>query len=230
MRPVRSLLVPLMLLAVCAALTSCKRTVKGEESRWSSKNQTMKELAVLYPSFKAPLEARQAQAKTLYDAAQGVADEKERIGKLAEANDALGAGFVSELESIDGRIKRIRAKLVDISGAAKEAADQRRVEQTKQNVERALTEVAGRLKQGAPDASAADVVLRKVAGDLSAVEQQVAAAVPAKPAAEAKPGTTAPAAAPPVAAETWTCEYCNHVNEAGATKCSNCGAPRPAKK
>jgi hypothetical protein len=221
----------LALVLAALAATGCKRTVKGEEARWASVNRTADEISALYPGFKPAVEERRTAARALHDAAQKLADDEQRIGKLSEASNVLGRGFLRDLGGVDDRVRKIRAQLVEVSGAAADPAAERRLAQAKENVTRVLGEVDARLRRGAADGKSADALATKIAADLKSAEDQLAMVAPAKPeaaAATAKDGKPAAGAAP--AAETWTCEFCNHANATSLTKCDNCGAARPAPK
>ena len=206
----------------------CKKSVKGEESRWTSANNKVNELAVLYPGFKAALDARRAQAKTVYDAAQGISEEKEQIKKLSEANNLLSGGFVDELSKLDEQLKGFRGQLIEATGAKVEGADMRKNQAAIDEAKRTLDGIDTLIKKGARDAATADIVMGQVAKELTVVKNHIALAMPAP--TEATPAANAAdpgaAAAAPVKAEpvSWTCEYCQHSNEPGAETCSQCGA------
>jgi hypothetical protein len=224
----RSAPVALLLLGLFAA--GCKQTVEGQQARWASLNRSVDELGVLYPGFLDALAEQSARAAKLHETAQGIADEKERIRQLSSAGDALGGGFVAELLAVDAKLKALRTKLVDVSGAATDPAEQRRVDQAIVETRRTLADVEGRLKGGARTASDAGVLLTKITADLRSAEALLARAAPAKDKVAVDAGAAASAAAPvaPAPAASWKCEFCDSANAATADKCSNCGAARPA--
>lgn len=213
----------LMLVAVVAlvAAAGCKKSVKGEESRWSSVNKQADEMAALYPGFKAAIEERRTAAKKAYDAAQSIDDEKQKISKLSEANRLLGGGFVEQLSRVDDSIKALRASLVDAAGAKLEPEEKARAEAAVAETKKSLQAIEERLRRGAPTATAADAVMKQIDKDLGAATAMLAKATPAA----AAPPPAEPAAAEPT---TWTCEYCDNQNEPEATACHNCGAARPS--
>ena len=218
------------------AFTACKKSVEGESKRWDSGIRTVDELGVLYPSFKAALEVQRQKAIVAMDAAKSVADEKERISKMASANNLLMGGFAGQLRDVDATIKQIRQKLVEVTGKSTDESDRLSAKQAADGAERVLADVAATLRRGAQDPASADVLLKKVTADLRAAQDnidKVARATTDKQTAKqpqtgAQAGSGQPGTATePAAAASWTCEYCSTANSGDATVCSNCGAAHP---
>ncbi len=228
-------------LALCfiavLAIAGCKKTVKGESKRWTSNNQTVDELGVLYPNFKKPLEEQRAKAKAAMDAAEKVEEKKKRISQMSSANNLLMAGFVGQLSDVDATKKKIDERIVEVSGKAADQADRMSAQQAAENAKRVLAQVDATLKKGAPDVTSANIILKKVTADLRAAEENLdkaASMAQDKQTAKTDKATAEKAAADKAAqekkaAETWTCEFCGTVNKtADGNKCGNCGADRPA--
>lgn len=206
----------------------CKKSVKGEESRWASANKRATEAAALYPGFKDAIEERRAVAVAAYDAAQAIEDEKQKIDKLSSTNRLLTTGFVSRLAGVGDEIQDLRSMMVEAAGAAAEGAAKAKVTEAIKQTKAIVAQVESLLQKGAPTAVAAEAVMNRVTKDLTAAKAHLASATPAP--AKAKPDTTT-ATAPAADTEParWTCEYCDHSNEHDATKCANCGAAKSAK-
>jgi hypothetical protein len=227
-----------------ALVASCKKTVEGESASWQRNTQHVQELSALYPGFAGALKTQLQQAESAMQAAQSISDKEASAKKMAEANSLVSGGFISTLGQLDSSSRRLREKMVTASTAAEHAGDQLGAKAATEDAQRVLRNLDDALKAGAPDPASATAVLRKLDGDLasasanlervvqSAKQRQAAAAAPAAAGAAAAPGA-AGAAAPgapvkgPVAAKTWKCKYCGQVNDDGAKKCPNCGAPHP---
>lgn len=215
-------------------VAACKKSVEGESKRWTSANRTVDELSVLYPGFKTALEEQRQKAKAAMDAAEAVSDEKQRISAMSAANSMLTSGFVGELRDADQSIKKIRDKVIEVSGKAADESDRLTAKQAADQATQVVTQVEGVLKRGATDAASAGILLKKVTTDLRAAQDTLDRVAKiaqdkqqAKEAAQqpAAGGTgQAPAEQP---AATWTCDHCDHNNPAEATTCQNCGAPHP---
>ncbi|HEY8379658.1 MAG TPA: hypothetical protein VIK91_24365 [Nannocystis sp.] len=218
----------LWLTALMLVVGACSKTVEGESKKWTANTAKIAELSAMYPGFKDVLEARKAAAQKVFDAAEGLAEEQ-KIEKMAEANRMLMAGFVDDLEDLEGEIKELRQKRAEAASkadsaelGAKVAADE--VQQTLERVEAAL-------KSGATDEAGANAVLKKIVADLKTAEEVVdkvlkadqekkdAAAAEKKAADEAKAAEEAKTAP-------WKCEYCGSSNPHDETNCKSCGAPR----
>jgi hypothetical protein len=229
----------LVVVALSAGLlgAACKKTVEGENKAWDRNVQQIASLSATYPSFANALKEQQKRAEDAMTAARSVSDKEAAAKKMAEANDMIGSGFVSMLSGLDGRTRTLRNKLVTAATGAEQGADQMGAKVVSDDAQRILGNIDAALKTGAPDATQAEAILRKLDADLTSASSNVdrvieaankrkaeAAKVAAAPAA----GTTGAAAAVAPAKVQWKCTYCNHMNDDARSKCENCGAPRPA--
>lgn len=217
-----------LLLGALLLTAACKKTVENQTARWTAANKTADELGAVYPGFKGALEEQRARAKAVYDSATSITDEKAKIEKLATACDTLQSGFVTDLDNVDSKLKALRAKLVDAAGAGQTPEDKSRLDSAITETRRTIMEIDGRLKTGAKSASDAAAIVARILSDVNAADALLTKAIPAKITVDAGKAGSAP---PPANdQQAWVCEYCNHSNDPKAEKCSNCGAPRPAKK
>ena len=233
----------LLVVVLAAGMLSaaCKRTVEGEDQAWTANVKRVQELAAQYPGFAGALHEQQKRAEDAMTAARAVSDKEQAAKQMGAANGMLNEGFVYTLGQLDPRSRALRQKLVDATTASEHGSDQAGAKIATDDAQRILRNVDDTLKTGAPDAAGATAVLRKVDGDLSSassnLDRVIASAKArkqeaAKAAAATKTGASGASGAPgapgaPVAAATWKCTYCGHVNDATAKKCTECGAPRP---
>jgi hypothetical protein len=230
----------LVVVALGCALVSvgCKKTVEGENKAWERNLQRVGELSVLYPGFANALAEQKKKAEEAMTAAKAAGGD-EAPKKMAEANALLDGGFVGMLGNIDARTKSLREKAITASTEADHGGDQAGARAAADDAQRILRNTDDALKAGAADAATAQVVLRKIDGDLSSATANVdrvidsakrrkAEAAKATAPAAAAPGATA--AAVPAAPIKWKCTYCNALNDDAKNKCTNCGAPRMAAK
>ena len=228
-----------MLLALCATFLllvgGCKKTVEGQEKAWTANVSQVQALSAQYPGFKPALEARLGAAQGIYDSASELTGDAQ-IDKLSEANRTLTAGFVSDLRSLDKKMKDLREKRVEAAARAGDESSRLGAELAAEDAQKALDRAESLLKDGAKDEASATAVLRKIHGDLdtalSAVDKvlaadaakksEQAAAEEAKTAAEAKAAADAEAKVAP-----WKCEFCDSQNPQDQTSCPSCGAARP---
>ncbi|HUH04910.1 MAG TPA: Ran-binding zinc finger domain-containing protein [Kofleriaceae bacterium] len=219
----------LAVLAMATATSACKKTVKGETSRWDASNRKVDDLAVLYPSFKSALEDQRSRAKTVFDAAQAIEGDEAKAKKMSEANTLLSGGFIAQLGAADATIKSIRSKLVEAGAVAVDTPLRARAEAVSEEAKRTLADVDKRLRAGARDAGGARAVLEQVTNDLQHAERLLTELMP-KPTPAAGTAGATPEPVGDTAPTSWTCEFCDHQNEAEASTCANCGAAKPAPK
>ena len=214
----------------------CKKSVEGESKTWDRANQTVEELKVLYPGFKAALVEQQTAAKTAMEAAKAVDGEKDKIKQMAAANSLLTGGFVGQLSQVDAAKKKIRSTVVELAGKAADERDKASMEKATQQADQILAEVETTLKRGAKNTTEASVILKKVTADLESAEatlnmvaktagdKEAAKAAAAKAEADKIAADEAAAAKAKEPPPPWKCEYCSTDNPAERTACKNCGA------
>jgi hypothetical protein len=219
-----------------AGLPACKKTVEGENKRWTSTTRRVQELQALYPGFAAPLKDQLKKAEAVMEAAKGISDEQEKIKKMAEANALALEGFAGKLGDVERLQKQIREKVTTATTSVTDRNDRLAAKQAADDAQRALTSSDETLRRGATDSVGANAIVRRVESDLSTAERNLdrvisAAKARQKAAAaktpEAKGGKAGAAPGAPTAPAPWKCAYCSHSNDPKAAKCTNCGAPRP---
>lgn len=218
------------MIATAMILGACSKTVEGESNKWTANSARLTELAAQYPGFKPAIEARKQATLAIHDAASGLSGDPQ-IEKLAEANTALMAGFVHELDAIDDKVKKLREARVE--AASKADATQLGAKVAAEDAQKAIDRVDALLKTGAADDVSAAAVLKKAASDLdtaqSALDKVLAvdkakkddAAQAQKASADSK---AAAAAADDARTAPWKCEYCGNSNAHDKTSCESCGA------
>jgi colicin import membrane protein len=231
-----------IVIACVAALlffvSGCKQSVEGETRAWESNVAQVKELAAQYPGMKPALDARLAAAQKIHDAAEGLGEE-EKIAKLSEANTAIRKDFVSDLASLDAKMKKLRESRAEATAKAGDESSRAGAKVAADDAKGALDRADATLAKGASDEASAAAILKKIASDLdsaqSAIDKVVSADkqkksdadadAKAKTDADAKAKADADAKVAP-----WKCEYCGHENPHDAGKCEQCGAPKGETK
>jgi hypothetical protein len=226
------------LVILLAMFVGCPSSPQEEQSKFERLRTDVKGLVALYPGFKAPLEARVAEASKAFDAGKAASDEKSQINMISEASRQLMGGYVSDLRNLDGKIKDVRAKIVEVSGLGTDDPSKASVKAASDDAQKALTDVEARVKTGAKDDAEAKAVLGKVMGDLASamsnldkVKASITEKTKAVDAAKTKAADDAKAqdAAAQKAKEPWKCSRCDSKNPVTETKCPSCGAARDQK-
>lgn len=233
--------IALYAVALLIVAAGCKKTEKGEDTRWKTGTSTVEELKVLYPGFKAPLQEQHDKAKAAMEVAKKESGKDARIKKMSSANNLLTAGFVGQLKTVDEKKKAIEAKMIEVTGKAKDKADRATAQQASDSAKKIIGQVDATLKKGAPSVTAANIIVKKAIADLQQADKLLgtAAGIAQQKQAGKNPGAgklinkTVGAKTPPPpdpAKEKWTCDHCGHQHAGTEKSCTNCGAARPIKK
>jgi hypothetical protein len=101
-------------LLIAAVITSfafcifagCKPSAKGEMDKWEVNKKDLLESATNWPSFKAILDKKMADAQKLWDEALKLTDEAAKSQKMKEANDFLN-DLLNQFTQIKYKVKGI---------------------------------------------------------------------------------------------------------------------------
>lgn len=212
----------------------CSKSVEGEEKAWKANVAKVEELKAQYPGFGAAFDARLESAKKVYEEASSLSDDA-KIEKLSAANGKLRGGFVSDLDGLDAKIKKVREKRVEAAAQAGDAQSAAAAKLAAGDADKTLTRIEKTLQTGAKDEAGANAVLKKVLADLKTAESTIdkvlevdkskkdakQAAADEDKAADAKAKADAEAKV-----ADWKCEFCGTMNKHTHGKCESCGAPR----
>lgn len=226
------------LAVVMLLLGGCKKSVEGEQQAWRTNVEQVKGLSATYPGFAPPLEARLTKATELHDAADSL-DGDAKIDKLSEANSALMAGWVRDLQGLDEAMKTLRTKRVEAAAQAGDESSRLGAKVAAEDAQKALDRAQKALETGAKDEAGATAVVKSVKSDIDTAAKAVdavlkadkskkdekAATQDAKDAKDAKAKAEADAKVAP-----WKCEYCGAENPHDEASCKSCGAPKAAAK
>lgn len=219
-------------------LGGCKKSVEGEQQAWKTNVEQVKGLMATYSGFTPALEQRMTKASELHDAADSL-DGDAKIDKLSEANSALMAGWVRDLQGLDESMKTLRTKRVEAAAQAGDESSRLGAKVAAEDAQKALDRAEKALAAGAKDEASATAVVKSVKSDIETSAKAVeavlkadknkkddkAADVEAKDAKDAKAKVEADAKVAP-----WKCEYCGAENPHDEASCKSCGAPKAAAK
>ncbi|WP_027003602.1 hypothetical protein [Hugenholtzia roseola] len=227
---------PLALLALLFALlgfTACSKSVEGEQKSWESNQKAVKDLALSYPAFKSVLESQLEAAQQAMKAAEGIKDEKERIEKMAAANEMAFGEFARYLRNFDKEKKTLREKMDKLGAQTLDEANRANANRAIEEARMALQKAEAAISKGGTtleDATSATRLAKK------AIEEATESITRIEKLAQDKQKQTTEQQAQQQAqdsvkkveeqkAQFITCQYCQVKNEAGSTKCKGCNAP-----
>ena len=213
---------------------SCKKSVEGEQAAWRSNVDKVTALMAAHPGFKPALEERMTKATAIHDAAEGL-DGDAKAEKLDEANSALMAGYVRDLQQLEKDMKELRTKRVEAAAKAGDESSRLGAKVAAEDAGKALDRADEALASGAKDEASATAVVKKIKDDIATATKAVEAVLEAdkakkdekKAAAEASDAKEAKASADAEAkVAPWKCEFCGTENPHDESSCKSCGAPK----
>jgi predicted Zn-ribbon and HTH transcriptional regulator len=234
----RTLVAWLAVVMLLLAPLGCKKSVEGEQEAWKSNVAQVKALIATYPGFQPALDQRLTKATELHDAADAL-DGDAKIDKLSEANSALMAGWVRDMQGLEEAMKDLRTKRVEAAAHAGDESSRLGAKVAAEDAQKALDRAQKSLESGAKDEASATAVVKAIESDIQTAAKAVesvlkadkskkddkAAKDEAKEVKEAAAKADADAKVAP-----WKCEYCGAENPHDETSCKSCGAPKAEAK
>jgi hypothetical protein len=222
------------LAVVMLLIGGCQKSVEGEQQAWKRNVEQVKALMATYPGFQPALDQRLTKATELRDAADAL-DGDAKIDKLSEANSALMAGWVRDLQGLDESMKSLRTKRVEAAAQAGDESSRLGAKVAAEDAQKALDRAQTALATGAKDEASATAVVKSVKSDIDTAAKAVQSVLEAdkskkdekaakEEAKDAKDAAEKAAAEAKVAP--WKCEYCGAENPHDEANCKSCGAPK----
>ncbi len=217
-------------------LNACGPTLESSNENWKKNQEAMTQLKADYATFSPLIDQKLEEAKKVWDAAQGISNEEEKLDKMVEANQFLSSGAIGNLRNMKGKISDLKRKkeslmTMNVSNYQLEDRTQYAFESVKKSIKKAekamymtkdefnIDEAPGKLDRaftGLTDAyKEVEIIIdlidkenNKIAEEKKDKEQKVQDEK--KKVEKAKADIK--------------CAYCGTMNKAGSTKCSSCGA------
>ena len=98
------------LLIALFAINSCGPTLESENEGWQENLDAMAKLKTDYPAFTALIDKKIEEAKTIWDEAQSISDEEQKLDKMVAANDVLERGTMGNLKNMKSKISSLKSK------------------------------------------------------------------------------------------------------------------------
>ncbi len=232
------------LCALCMVSVSCKQTVESQKKAWDRNLKSIEALAAEYPSYKTVLDAQKKSAEVIMKDSEKITEEKAKIAKMGQANDALKVQFIRNLSGITDAKRSIRKKTVDVRGLDITLAERLSVNRAISDADLTMEKTEAKLRDVPVSVTVAEAVTALVLRDLndsrkildgfiSRAKEKARLAKKAesdkKNAAEKnasiEKGSAGGTTATQPAVKTVKCQYCGTVNPIDLTNCRSCGAP-----
>jgi len=226
----------ILLIISIFTINACGPTLESSNDDWKSNQDAMVQLKSNYPVFTPLIDQKLDEAKTVWEASQGISDEEKKLDKMVEANSILSSGAIGSLRNMKSKISSLKSKkegLMKLSANSYQLEEKasnatRTVKDAIVNAEKVLfmntdeftvNDAVGKLDRaftGLTDAyKEVEIVINlindannKVAQEKKDKEQKIQ--VEKEKIEKAKADVK--------------CGYCGTMNKAENTKCSSCGA------
>lgn len=227
-----------ILLITLFAINSCGPTLESENEGWQKNLDAMTKLKTDYPVFTPLIDKKIEEAKALWDEAQGISNEEQKLDKMVAANNVLETGTMGNLRNMKSKISSLKSKKQSLMGmktpdykmesrtqTAFEAVDKAvkkadkvlymtsadfSIEEAPGKIDRAWNALNDAYKEVEIIINNINKENKAIADEKAQKEQKIEA--DKKKAEEAKKDVK--------------CEYCGTLNASDYKKCKSCGAPR----
>jgi DNA repair exonuclease SbcCD ATPase subunit len=227
-----------ILLVTLFAVNACGPTLESENEGWQKNLDAMNKLKTDYPVFTPLIDKKTEEAKNLWDEAQGISNEEQKLDKMVAANNVLEAGTMGNLRNMKSKISSLKSKKQSLMSMKTpdykmESRTQNAFETVDKAIKKAdkvlymtsadfdINEASGKIDRawnGLNDAyKEVEIIINNINKENNAIanekaqkEQKLEA--DKKKAEEAKKDIK--------------CPYCGVLNAYDYKKCKSCGAPR----
>lgn len=226
------------------AVSACGPTMESSNEDWTRNQKAMTQLKTDYAAFTPLIDQKLEDAKKVWDAAQGISNEEEKLDKMVEANKVLSSGAIGNLRNMKSKISGLKTKKeslmkMKVSSYTLEERTQDAFETVKKAVKKAekviyigknefnIDEAPGKLQRtfnGLTDAyKEVEIIIGLINKENTAITQekqkkdQKELQINEEKVKEQK------------AKADYKCEYCGTMNKADNKKCSSCGASSSKK-
>lgn len=92
----------------------CERTVDSENNRWVRNKARLERLSSEYPNLAVAFSAHLQQASQVYQQAEQVSNEEEKINLMAEANRKASPTYIKQLDQLDEKVEKLRTSSLEL--------------------------------------------------------------------------------------------------------------------
>ncbi len=227
-----------ILLITLFAINACGPTLESENEGWQKNLDAMAQLKSDFPVFTPLIDKKIEAAKKIWEEAQGISNEEQKLDKMVAANDVLERGTMGNLRNMKSKISSLKSKKESmLRMKTPDYKLESRVDDAKYTVEKALKkadkvlymtsdefteeDAAGKIDQAWVALNDAykevEIIINKINNENKSIKDE-------KIKKDQKIADDKKKAEEAVADV--KCEYCGTKNKHDFRKCSSCGAPR----
>ncbi len=218
-------------------LNACGPTLESSNEDWTRNQKAMTQLKTDYVAFTPLIDQKLEEAKKVWDAAQGISNEEEKLDKMVEANQLLSSGAVGNLRKMKDKISSLKRKKenlmkLNVSSYKLEDRTQYAFESVKKAIKKAekvmymskedfnIDEAPGEINRAFTGLTDAYKEVEIIIGLINTENNKAALEKQEKEQQIQEDNVKEEKAKADV-----KCGYCGTMNKPANTKCSSCGAP-----
>jgi len=222
-------------------INACGPTLESSNENWTKNQEAMTKLKADYAVFTPLIDQKLEDAKKVWDVAQGISNEEEKLDKMVEANNILSGGAIGNLRNMKSKISDLKTKKenlmkMKVSSYQLEERTQEAFETVKKAIKKAekvifmdkdefeIDEVPGKLDRAFTGLTDAYKEVEIIAGLINDENDKIKEQKDKKEQKVKEEKEKEEKAKADI-----KCEYCGTMNKAGSTKCASCGAPLEKK-
>jgi hypothetical protein len=227
-----------ILLVSLFVINACGPTLESENEGWQKNLDAMAKLKSDYSVFSPLIDKKIEEAKKIWEEAQGISNEEQKLDKMVAANDVLEKGTIGNLRNMKSKISSLKSKKESmLKLKTPDYKLESRVDDVKYAVEKALKKADKVLYMTSDDFNMEEApgeidqawialtdAYKEVEIIIDNINKENKSIQDAKTKDEQKIADDKKKAEEAVADV--KCEYCGTPNKHDYKKCSSCGAPR----
>lgn len=226
------------LLVTLFAINACGPTLESENEGWQKNLDAMTKLKSDFPVFTPLIDKKVEEAKKVWEEAEGISNEDQKLDKMVAANNVLEKGTIGNLRNMKSKISSLKSKKESmLRMKTPDYKLESRMDDAKYAVEKALKkadkvlymtsdefsmeEASGKIDQAWVALNDAykevEIIIENINKENKSIQdakkkEEQKIADDKKKEEDAKKDVK--------------CEYCGTLNKHDFKKCSSCGAPR----
>lgn len=219
-------------LSFLMVLSCGKPSSETMEKRWASTQEEIKEILVMYPSFRPVLEMTQQKAVSAWDIAQKESEPEKQVDMMMAAYDQLRQTYVEQLIDMPTKIDRLRDKITrSINTPDMNQFELNSLSTLRSEASYTITQVQSRLTNPqVRNEEEATLLLASLTNQIKDAQRGIEKLISSvkkrvrkeqKAEDDSKTSNTTDNSAP----SSIKCSYCGSKNTSSKSTCSKCGAP-----
>ena len=92
------------------AINACGPTMESENEGWQKNLDATTKLKADFPVFSPLIDKKLEEAKKIWEEAEGISNEEQKLDKMVAANNVLASGTIGNLKNMKSKISSLKSK------------------------------------------------------------------------------------------------------------------------